>query len=95
MKVVICVSHGGFRLSEKAIRWLKVRGYDYEDTEFYHIDRTHPLLIEAVGELGKECGTSCSELKIIEIPDDIKWCIEDYDGKEWVAECHRTWGRYD
>ena len=20
-----------------------------------------------------------------------KWQIDDYDGQEWVSECHRTW----
>ena len=34
----------------------------------------------------------CSTLKIIEIPDDVDWIIEEYDGNEWVAEKHRTWG---
>jgi hypothetical protein len=32
------------------------------------------------------------DIKIIEIPDDVKdWYIADYDGVEWVAES-RTWG---
>lgn len=30
-------------------------------------------------------------LKIVEIPDGVDWEIEEYDGKEWVAEVHRTW----
>lgn len=33
----------------------------------------------------------CAELKIIEIPDDIEWEIEEYDGWEHVAEKHRVW----
>ena len=33
----------------------------------------------------------CSRLKVVEIPDGIEWQIEEYDGKEWVAETHRTW----
>jgi len=32
-----------------------------------------------------------SELKVVEIPDDVKWQLEEYDGLEWVAEKHRTW----
>jgi hypothetical protein len=27
----------------------------------------------------------------VDIPDDVKWEIEEYDGNEWVAEVHRTW----
>ena len=32
-----------------------------------------------------------SDLKVVEIPDDINWYIEEYDGLEHVAERHRTW----
>ena len=32
-----------------------------------------------------------ANLKMVEIPDDVEWEIADYDGKEWVAEKHRTW----
>jgi len=27
----------------------------------------------------------------VEIPDDVKWHIHEYDGLEHVAEDHRTW----
>ncbi|MHA1664293.1 MAG: hypothetical protein ACTSVW_00455 [Candidatus Njordarchaeales archaeon] len=56
------------------------------------IDRTHPLLIKVVEELGEEASTPVSKLKIVEIPDNIEWEIEEYDGIEWIAEKHRTWG---
>ncbi len=32
-----------------------------------------------------------SELKVVEIPDDVEFFIKDYDGMEHVAEKHRTW----
>ena len=32
-----------------------------------------------------------AKLKIVEIPDDVEWIIEEYDGKEWIAEDHRRW----
>lgn len=32
-----------------------------------------------------------AELKVVEIPDDVKWTIEEYDGWEHVAEKHRVW----
>jgi len=55
------------------------------------IKRDDPLLIKCVKELGsKKASGSCAELSIVEIPDDIEWSIEEYDGKEWVAESHRT-----
>jgi len=31
------------------------------------------------------------KLKVVEVPDDIKWYIHDYDGLESVHECHRSW----
>jgi hypothetical protein len=33
----------------------------------------------------------CAELRIVEIPDGVDYEIEEYDGKEWVSEVHRTW----
>jgi len=30
-------------------------------------------------------------LKIVEIPDDVDWEINEDDGSEWIAEKHRTW----
>lgn len=56
------------------------------------IDRTDPILIDVIEELGSEKASGCcAELKIIEIPDDVDGEIEEYDGREWVAEKHRTW----
>ena len=57
----------------------------------YDIERTDPILIQVVEELGKEANTKCSELKIIEISDEVEYEIEEYDGLEHVAEKHRTW----
>jgi hypothetical protein len=42
-------------------------------------------------ELGEAANGRCAELKVVEIPDDVEWQIEEYDGLEWVAEKHRTW----
>jgi hypothetical protein len=53
--------------------------------------RTDPRLILAVEELGSAANGRCAQLKIIEIPDDVAWTIEEYDGREHVAEAHRTW----
>lgn len=56
------------------------------------IPRDDPALVQVVEELGEKTDGSCANLKVVEIPDDIEWKIEEYDGKEWVAEMHRTWG---
>ncbi len=55
------------------------------------IDRTDPSLIQTVKELSKEADGTCARLKVIKIPNNVKWEIEEYDGTEWVAEKHRTW----
>lgn len=55
-------------------------------------DRTDPLLIQAIEEIGeKESSGSCASLEIIEIPDDVKWQIDEYDGIESIHEQHRSW----
>ena len=55
------------------------------------IPRNHPALVQVVEELGKEANGMFAELKVVEIPDDVEWEIEEYDGVEWVAEKHRVW----
>ena len=43
-------------------------------------------LIQAVEEIKPE------GLKIVEIPDDVKWYIfQDDDGSETINEVHRSW----
>lgn len=85
MKIVINTEYGGYTLSKKAVDFLRTRGVTPE------CKRNDPALIECVTILGEEANESYSKLKIVEIPDDVDWEIEEYDGKEWVSEAHRTW----
>ncbi len=55
------------------------------------IPRDHPLLVQVVEEMGEAADGSCAALKIVEIPDDVAWEIDEYDGSEWVSEKHRRW----
>lgn len=55
------------------------------------IPRDDPLLIQVVRKLKKEANGQFACLKIVKIPDDVEWEIEEYDGLEWVAEKHRVW----
>ena len=55
------------------------------------IERTDSDLIAVVEKLGEEADGSCAELKVVEIPDNIEWTIEEYDGIEWISEKHRIW----
>lgn len=54
-------------------------------------DRENPLLIKVVKKLGKKANTFYSNLKIVKIPADVEYEIEEYDGLEHIAEKHRTW----
>jgi len=56
-----------------------------------NISRDDPALISVVQELKEKANGKYSKLKIVSIPANVKWQIENYDGKEWVAEEHRTW----
>jgi len=66
-----------------------------EENDYYFsyrdIPRDDPDLIRVVEELGVEANGGFAELLIVEIPDDVEWEIEEYDGSEWVSEKHRRW----
>lgn len=96
MKIVINRCHGGFGLSEKAqklfCQYSMIEWNDWrEDWSYYDIERNDQYLVRVVEELGDIANGRFSELKIVEIPDDVEWQIDEYDGLEWVAEKHRTW----
>jgi len=89
MKLVINTEHGGFGLSSKAEkRYAELSGTKVDPWE---ADRNDPFLIQVVEELGDFANDRYAQLKIVEIPDDVDWCVQDYDGYEWIAEKHRTW----
>ena len=60
----------------------------FEDRD---IPRNDPALVEVVEKLGEAAYGFAASLKIVEIPEDVDWCIEENDGREWVSEKHRTW----
>ena len=65
----------------------------YSDQVFQPRDiaRDDPYLVKVVMELGDEANDRHAELSIVEVPEEVDWVIEEYDGKEWIAERHRTW----
>jgi hypothetical protein len=55
-------------------------------------NRTHPLIIRLVEEMGSQAASGpCAQLSVVEIPDGTDYTIEEYDGREHIAEKHRTW----
>lgn len=101
-KIVINSEHGGFALSKKAQdmycaskgidagKWNSEFGF-YEKFDCNQLERDDPVLVQIVETLGTDASGDFSSLKIVEIPEDVKWIVEEYDGAEWVAESHRTW----
>jgi len=53
--------------------------------------RDHWLLVQCVEALRDKANGDHANLRIVEIPEDVAWKIEEYDGAEHVAETHRTW----
>lgn len=82
VKVLINKEYGGFTLTDFAMKQLGIK-YDWD------ISRTDPRLIALFERYGAAKIAPCA--KIVEIPDDVQWTIEEYDGIEWVAEKHRVW----
>lgn len=56
------------------------------------IPRDSEHLVRVVEELGEEANGHCAELKVVSIPDEVKWQISTMNGVEHVSEVHRTWG---
>jgi hypothetical protein len=56
------------------------------------LERDDPILIRVVEEMGGEAaGSHYADLKVVRIPADVDWTVQEYDGLEWIAERHRTW----
>ena len=92
-KIVINKCHGGFGLSDAAMRrYAEIKNIeDVDSICTYDICRADPALIQVVEELGVKSFDKYAELHIVEIPEDVSWNVQEYDGLEWVAEKHRTW----
>lgn len=91
-RIVINACHGGFGLSDCAMsRYKEMAGITDPNYSYYDIHRDDPYLVKTVLELGEHANGSYSELKVVEVPGDVDWQIEEYDGKEWVSEVHRIW----
>lgn len=101
-KIVINRCFGGFGLSAKAVSLYCNRkgirpGRYNESKQWYEgfvdrdLPRDDPILIEIVEQLGDLSFGPFAELLVVEIPNDVKWQIEEYDGREWIAEQHRVW----
>ena len=97
-RIVINRCYGGFGLSNQAAKRYRELAWIPEEELFwtYDIPRDSKILLQVIDELGVEKASGPhAELKVIEVPEGVKWHIADYDGMEHIAEDHRQWGLDD
>ena len=97
-RIVINRCYGGFGLSNLAAKRYRELAWIPEEELFwtYDIPRDSAILLQVIDELGaQESSGPHAELKVIEVPEGVKWHIGEYDGMEWIAEDHRQWGLPD
>jgi hypothetical protein len=89
-KIVINQCFGGYELSKAAYEFLGLPWNGFGDA--FDRDRTNPDLVRCVETLGSAASEN-ADLKVVEIPDDVEWQIDDYDGSESIHEVHshRSW----
>lgn len=100
-KVLVNKCYGGFGISKEAkVLFCKKVDITYDEYLLYTLrDVLHStvlvrcldVLIEVIEELGNLANGFGAKIEIIEIPIDVEFQIEEYDGMEWIAEKHRTW----
>jgi len=101
MKIAINKCYGGFSVSKEVYDELGLEWDEYGmlDNAAFGIKsdnwdeyRADPKLIAAIEKIGlEESSGKYADIGIVEIPDDVKWEIDDYDGIETIHEQHRTW----
>lgn len=71
----------------------KIEKIPNENFWYYrNLERTDEDLISVIEELGNEASGAYGHVTIVEVPDDVDWEIDDYDGIETIHEKHRSWG---
>jgi len=55
------------------------------------IPRDDQTLVRVVEELQEAANGHAAALKVVAIPDEVKWLITKAEGGEQVSEVHRTW----
>ena len=81
--------YGGFSLSEATItEYNRRKSPDTPKLNAMglHIDRTDPLMIQIIWEMGKQANGMCSDIHLDHIPPQYKnnYYIQEYDGTETV-----------
>jgi len=84
--------------AEKAFVWFAcsvpdtLASREATDIDIRPENRSDPLLLQVIDELGEAANGPYAKIAIVEIPDNVEYEIKDYEGgKEQVAEKHRVW----
>ena len=97
MKIVKNACYGGYGLSDMALsRLSEITGKDINQCKEDYIwgddeVRASAELVQVVEELGPKANDGLSNLVVVEVPDDVDWVIEEYDGWETIEEVCRSW----
>lgn len=85
----------GLKYNKKFVPEAGMELYINDDGEIHsdrEIDRDDLDLIKAIEEIGEKESSGCfADLKIVNIPNNVNWYVDEYDGLETVAEKHRRW----
>ena len=99
MKIVISKKYcaGNIYLSHEAYDFLGIKwdGYGSKSIDELFKSRIDQNLVKCIEKLGINASGEYTELKVVEIPDEIDWEIIEKEGIEWIEEKHRIWDKPD
>ena len=81
-KIVYNVCFGGFGISQAA--WERYVELGGKAESGWDIERTDPILVQVVEEMGKSASGSFADLRIADLPAGTKYRIDEYDGLESI-----------
>ena len=92
-KTPIAEYFGKSNIKDIDIHWETVHDGYVLDLKNSHSEeiRCNSDLIKIIEELKEESFGQYAKLDIVEVPDGTEFEIEEYDGKEHVAEVHNKW----
>ena len=94
-KVILNKCYGGFEVSKRGKElYAKKKGLNEKESEKLWLNESYredPTLIEVVEELGAKANGDFGKLKIVEIPYDLDYVIDEYDGFETLHQKVQEW----
>ena len=93
MKIVINCCYGGFSLSSEGVsKYLELKNgrkptlAEEMNCYSHNLERTDEFLIKTVETLGTKIASGgLAELRVVEIPDNVFYEMDEYDGYEGIT----------